>query len=454
MTTDQSHLNILLINPWITDFAAFDFWSRPLGLLYVGAFLKARGHSVRLVDCLDRFHDTDGNADNERKYNTGKFHREVIDKPDCLKHVPRHYNRYGVPPGRFDELVMNGPRPDVVLVTSVMTYWYQGAFEAVARVRRLLPDVPVILGGIYAMLCPEHAARHSGADFVVTSSSPSQIVYSIESAAGIYRDTDTIDDTFGGWPEPLWSLYPRLAAATVMTARGCPMHCTVCASRILFDGFERRDPGDAAREILGLAKRGVEDIAFADDALLLNADKYAFPLFEAIAAAGSPLRLHTPNGLHVREITPALARLMRRAGVVTVRLSLETASESRHSDFSGKVSREEFRAASDALYAAGFAPHELGAYILAGLPGQTLEEVEDTAAFAHDCRVPVRPALFSPVPGTVEFGRAVVAGVIRSDDDPLLHNNSLRASDWFDGGEAGYRAFKKRLDAGNMRITG
>jgi hypothetical protein len=27
---------ILLINPWIYDFAAFDFWTKPLGLLQIG----------------------------------------------------------------------------------------------------------------------------------------------------------------------------------------------------------------------------------------------------------------------------------------------------------------------------------------------------------------------------------------------------------------------------------
>ena len=32
---------ILLINPWIYDFAAYDLWSKPLGLLYIAALLKS-----------------------------------------------------------------------------------------------------------------------------------------------------------------------------------------------------------------------------------------------------------------------------------------------------------------------------------------------------------------------------------------------------------------------------
>jgi hypothetical protein len=31
---------ILLVNPWIYDFAAFNFWLRPLGLLMVAEYLS------------------------------------------------------------------------------------------------------------------------------------------------------------------------------------------------------------------------------------------------------------------------------------------------------------------------------------------------------------------------------------------------------------------------------
>ena len=34
--------HILLINPWITDFAAYNFWIKPLGLLYIASLLKGK----------------------------------------------------------------------------------------------------------------------------------------------------------------------------------------------------------------------------------------------------------------------------------------------------------------------------------------------------------------------------------------------------------------------------
>jgi cytochrome c-type biogenesis protein CcmH/NrfF len=39
--------NVLLVNPWIDDFTAYDFWVRPLGLLVLGAVLR-QGMDCRL----------------------------------------------------------------------------------------------------------------------------------------------------------------------------------------------------------------------------------------------------------------------------------------------------------------------------------------------------------------------------------------------------------------------
>jgi hypothetical protein len=53
MLPHHTKKSILLVNPWIHDFAAYDFWMKPLGLLYVGAILRAAGCEVRLLDCLN-----------------------------------------------------------------------------------------------------------------------------------------------------------------------------------------------------------------------------------------------------------------------------------------------------------------------------------------------------------------------------------------------------------------
>ncbi len=91
---------VLLVNPPVYDFAAYDFFYKPLGLLYLAGFLRRAGYHVELVDAMDRRcsdmagYQPDGRT---RSDGTGKYYSEIIDKPECLGHVERHYRRYGFP---------------------------------------------------------------------------------------------------------------------------------------------------------------------------------------------------------------------------------------------------------------------------------------------------------------------------------------------------------------------
>ena len=49
-----SNPKCLLVNPWIHDFAAYDLWLKPLGLLYTGAVLREHGYKIDMIDLLDR----------------------------------------------------------------------------------------------------------------------------------------------------------------------------------------------------------------------------------------------------------------------------------------------------------------------------------------------------------------------------------------------------------------
>ena len=159
---------ILLVNPWIHDFAAYDLWAAPLGLLFLASTLRENGYEVTLIDCLNPLHTALGREKGTRTpkripYGKGNFFKEEIAKPEALKDFPRKYSRYGIPPALFERDLLGMPRPDAVFVTSMMTYWYPGVFETIEAVRRVFLNVPVVLGGTYATFCTGHATRHSGA---------------------------------------------------------------------------------------------------------------------------------------------------------------------------------------------------------------------------------------------------------------------------------------------------
>ena len=65
---------ILLVNPWIYDFSAYDFGIKPVGLLRIGEFLRRKGAKVDLVDCLA------GCSRRKDEYGFSKIRKEKIRK--------------------------------------------------------------------------------------------------------------------------------------------------------------------------------------------------------------------------------------------------------------------------------------------------------------------------------------------------------------------------------------
>ncbi len=413
----------LLINPWIYDFAAYDMWAKPLGLLTMAALLRRAGARVAVWDAMLRPPADDGNAAVRDRFGTGKYLRTVVEKPQQLQWFPHPYARYGKGPEALADFVGRTERPDGILVTSLMTYWYPGVFEAIGVVKRELPGVPVFLGGVYATLCYEHALRYSGADHVLPGRGE-------VSAARILDGTgvEAEADAGGGKPScyPAFDLLAHGEYACILSSRGCPYHCHYCASKTLFDGFEERDPGDVEEEILHwYRQQGVRDIAFYDDALLVHSERRMVPLLESLIRRNLPLRFHTPNGLHLKEINPELARLMRRAGFRTIRLGFESSNLEWHQKTGGKVGGGDIERALRWLWEAGFERSEVGVYVLIGLPGQRYEEAEDAVRTVKGLGARCFLAEYSPIPHTAMWEDALLHSALELENEPLFHNNSL-----------------------------
>jgi radical SAM superfamily enzyme YgiQ (UPF0313 family) len=409
---------------WIVDFAAYDMWIEPLGLLTVAGVLREAGHDVVLVDCLDRHHPAAPAPFSLRdRYGCGHYHKVELPKPQALAQVPRHWSRYGLPVEVFEAELAAQPRPDVVLITSMMTYWYPGPFEAIRRVKERWPDVPVALGGVYATLCAQHARAYSGADVVIVGQGERQALAWVNDVAGESQALSRpIHDIV-----PAHDLRRPQGFAAVQSARGCPFNCPYCAVHQLCpSGFQPRSPQRVVDEIVWCAEElEARDVAFYDDALLVDAASHIHPIFDGLIERGLSVRLHAPNGLHARFIDRLLATKMRQAGFVTIRLGLESSDPGQEARDGGKVDRASFTRGVEALFEAGFSRDEVAAYVLIGRPGQDVAQVRDTVCFALDLGVQVRTAQFSPIPGTAEWTVAVGRGCIAADADPLLQNNSI-----------------------------
>ncbi|MDD4159453.1 MAG: B12-binding domain-containing radical SAM protein [Synergistaceae bacterium] len=392
---------ILGINPPVEDFAFFDLWSKPAGLLYLLNRMRINGNNVHLLDCI---HEASGGG---KSFGREKIRGIEIEKPSAYRKIKRRYHWFGLSEERITERLREMPKPDAVFLTSAMTYWYGGVKKVISILKQELPDVPVILGGTYARLCPEHA-EGMGADSIVT------------------------DHWIPDSPFPAMDLYEKPPYGVTMTSFGCPLSCTYCASRILWPEYTRRSVPEVLREIAYQADLGAEDIAFYDDALLLNKRNYFYQLCAGlIKSYGDKIRFHTPNGLHVREIDDECAEILRKSGFKTIRLSLESIDPKMSGASSGKVAREEYAGAVRSLLKAGYSEADCETYILLGLPGQSTDSVKETIQFVHSSGGRPKLAEFSPIPGTPSFETAA-REMPELRKEPLLHNNSVYSS-WISG---------------------
>ena len=141
MKNDAPH--ILFINPWIHDFAAYDFWAKPLGLLTLAAIVKLHGMNVSYIDCLDRFHPKAPVTDPYARCGRGPYLKTPIPKPLGLEDVPRNYSRYVIKGKWLTEDLVAIKKPDLILMTSLMTYWYPGVRETIRVVKKYFRMFPL-----------------------------------------------------------------------------------------------------------------------------------------------------------------------------------------------------------------------------------------------------------------------------------------------------------------------
>ncbi|MCC7265455.1 MAG: radical SAM protein [Candidatus Latescibacteria bacterium] len=401
-------LRILLVNPPICDFTAYDYWLKPYGLLRVAGQLRGQAE-LQLFDFLDRLHPAMPPGLKTDEWGRGAFPAEVLPKPAALAPIRRHYHRFGLPRQLLGEYLRTQPPFDAVLVQTTMTYWYPGVQEVIEEVRAASPRSAVVLGGVYATLCPAHA-RSLGANLVVEG----RELEPLWQLLGVRGETAGL---------PYWEGYERLETGVVKLTEGCPFRCTYCSVPQLYPGFS----GDVERtlaEIELLVRCGARRLAFYDDALLFQEEELLLPLLAELIRRGYGLELHTPNALNARFITPAVAELMVRAGFRSFYLGFESSAYTWQKKTGGKVYSADLVAAVAALEKAGADRRAITAYLIAGHPRGEQQEVEASMHFAHALGIRLMLSEFSPIPNTPD-GEACREWV--DLDEPLWHNKTAFA---------------------------
>ncbi|HPV62743.1 MAG TPA: radical SAM protein [Fervidobacterium sp.] len=424
---------ILLVNPWIEDFAAYDYWLKPVGLLYVASLLKHLGVEVELLDLMNR-HNLELRAytkvPSDKYYGTGKFPYTEIKKPDTLSFIPRRYKRYGMPEALFrDKLrrIKADGNIDAAFVTSTLTYWYPGYFDTIRIIKEEL-GVPIVFGGFFVRNQPRLAMK-SGAH-IFTKTDLSYLPTYLNNVLGWELPSTNVD-----WfldLSPAYELYDNIGYLVLITTLGCPYNCTYCIAHRNWERMKFKPVEKVIEEIERFSQMyQIEDIVFFDDAILINAQNHFKIILKEIIARGlnRKLRFHLPNGIHAKLLTQEISDLLYEANFKTIKLGYETTGKLQQTT-GGKVKDEDLIKAAEILRKSGFTHKEVSAYIMVNLPEQREEDVKNAIDVCASVGIDFSLNEFTPIIGTDMWIDLVNKGSLSGLEDPVTLNNSILPYWW------------------------
>jgi galactokinase/mevalonate kinase-like predicted kinase/radical SAM superfamily enzyme YgiQ (UPF0313 family) len=196
----------------------------------------------------------------------------------------------------------------------------------------------------------------------------------------------------------------RGVPGSLMTSRGCPFHCSFCASNAIFG---RRVEHVSAENIFAEMKyyyqRGTSGFYIMDDNLCLDPEK-----IKKLADLVEDERKRTGMDItysafaHANSITPDVAGDLRRSGCVRIALGVESGDEALLKRIGKSTSLERISNANRYLQEAGIS---VKFFLLVGLPGQNWASIKKTAEIIlKDRPGAIDVAVTTPYPGSAIYG--------------------------------------------------
>ncbi len=411
----------------------------PLGLAYVAAALIEAGHHVTVTDAVFEGYDT--------VIPYGPIVAQGLANADIVARIPA--------------------QAQVVGISVMATTDWPLVADLVHQIKRARPNVFVMLGGEHPSALPKLSLMTSGADAVVVGEGEETAVALMKAVAARTALSDVrgaarldhqgryipaqprarIQD-LESLPQPAWhlfnidgyqrrrfvggALWQRRRSLPMLASRGCPYQCAFCTSPNMWTPlWVPRSPKAVVDEMIDLRDRyDVRDFSFHDLTMVVQRG-WVLDLCREIVARDAGVSWQIHSGTRLEEIDDELLDHMQRAGLASLVLAPESASEGARKRVRKQMKTADIERAIRAAVGSGI---PLKVQILNGFPGDRHADAWANVRFAVRLgRMGVDgvgTAIFAPYPGTALFDELLRKGEIEMGDDlvffPVTNNDFSR----------------------------
>jgi radical SAM superfamily enzyme YgiQ (UPF0313 family) len=358
----------------------------PYGITSIAAFLEKEGHEVTLAN----------------------------------------FSSYGFSKGA--ELTITG-KPDAVAV-SIFSFNRTESFKYIKELKKRNKNIIIIAGGQHpTFLSGQIHSRFPEINFIIKGEGELSIKKLIddsflhnEPVINSERITDINSIPYGSlFSGEMIGVNPAEQFRFIITSRGCPSGCTYCSSPYFWKKkVTYRSPQNIIDELKHIQKKyGIIYFSIRDDNFTLN-KKRVIEFCRLLGESG--LYMMWNCQARVDTIDEEMLVAMKMCGLEHIQYGVESGSEKILKVYDKQITLDKIKKAAAITRKAGV---YLSFYLMAGMTGETMEDLEDTKKLIK-CTMP-HDVIVSPVayyPGTGIYAESIKKGKI---------NDSI----WFESEENG-----------------
>lgn len=373
----------LLLHPGYYEFGDYGYHDMPpMGLLKIARHLKQKGveveyhdfsHPMRVADVGVNLKDTI--KGHFVKYvPCGNYESEGIVKPQKY---------YGAPHQTIREVIRNAKPTEIWLGTS-LTYYWEAARDVAIICKEEHPNVPLLVGGIYATLYPEHCRTHLPCDYV-------------------HRGPfDDIDDLLPDYSVD--DLRVKSTVRTIQLGKGCNVNppCSFCAVVAMDPKFKALQADPLFSYMLQEHAQGVNFFRFWSSQLLVPKKRF-IDLLDKIIARDMKIQMVASEGVQPSHFDQEVSDKMFKAGFHTVSIPMESIDADKVEDFRKPSDFSDYEKAVYYAQKSGF--ERIKSFVMVGIPGQTYDEMIHSIVdcWARDTQAAIHQ--YTPIPGSYDWTR-------------------------------------------------